>query len=65
MNGFPSKRNVSVWAEDENLYWQAWQKVISLQPKKIFPGHGKPFPYRYLEKNLECAKKIKIYASIP
>lgn len=62
MNGFPSKHNVSVWAEDEALYWQAWQKIISLKPTLIFPGHGQPFDYKCLERNLDFAKKIKIYS---
>lgn len=61
MNGLPSKRNVSVWAEDELLYPQAWQKIISLKPALLFPGHGKPFDYKRLERNLSCAEKIKIY----
>lgn len=62
MNGFPSTHNVSVWAEDESLYWQSWQKLISLKPTLIFPGHGKPFDYKSLEQNLDFAKKIKIYS---
>lgn len=62
MNGFPSNQNVSVWAEDESLYWQSWQKIISLQPTLIFPGHGKPFDVKCLEGNLNSAKKIKIYS---
>lgn len=62
MNGFPSKHNVSVWAEDETLYPQSWQKIISLQPTIIFPGHGKPFAYNRLEHNLASAQKIKIYS---
>ena len=61
MNGFPSTHNVSVWAEDEALYPQSWQTIISLQPKILFPGHGKLFSYTQLERNLNHAKKIRIY----
>lgn len=61
MNGFPSTHNVSVWAEDEALYHQAWQTVISMKPTLLFPGHGKPFEYKRLEQNLPFAKRIKIY----
>ncbi|MDE6302218.1 MAG: MBL fold metallo-hydrolase [Clostridia bacterium] len=62
MNGFPSRHNVSVWAEEEQQYCASWQKVIALKPTKLFPGHGKPFDYKRLEQNFDFAKKIKIYS---
>ena len=44
MNGFPSVNNVTIWAEDMWGFARSWEKIIALKPKKIYPGHGKPFP---------------------
>ena len=33
---------------------------ITLAPKKIYPSHGKPFPYADLVKNIDAVSKIKL-----
>ncbi len=60
MNGFPSKHKITIWAEDKVAFLQSWEKIISLQPTKIFSGHGKPFAIKHLENNLKYAKNIKL-----
>lgn len=61
MNGFPSLHKITIWAEDQEAFLQSWQKIISLQPAKIYPGHGRPFAYSALEKNKHKARNMKIY----
>lgn len=61
MNGFPSVNNVTIWAEDMRDFALSWEKVIALKPKKIYPGHGKPFPVSALQKNLAKLNKVKLY----
>lgn len=62
MNGFPSKHNITIWAEDKKAFLQSWHKIISLQPALIFPGHGKPLAVKLLERNLRFAENIKLYS---
>lgn len=61
MNGFPSVNNVTIWAEDMRDFARSWEKIITLKPKKIYPGHGKPFPVSALQKNLAKLNKVKLY----
>ena len=51
-NGFPSKNRISIVVEDMKSYSDSWKTIIKLNPKMIFPGHGKPFFAEDLEKNL-------------
>lgn len=60
MNGFLSKHNITIWAEDSVAFLQSWNSIIALQPAKIFPGHGKPFDVRFLKRNVGFAEKYKI-----
>ena len=61
MNGFPSVNNVTIWAEDMRDFARSWEKIIALKPKKIYPGHGKPFFVSALQKNLAKLNKVKLY----
>ena len=61
MNGFPSIRRVIIWIENLEQYKQSWDKMIALNPKMIYPSHGKPFPTTDLVKykgRLDC---IRLY----
>ena len=61
MNGLPSLHKITIWAEDKETFLQSWQTIVALKPRKIYPGHGKPFDYYELEKN-ECnVHKMKLY----
>ncbi len=61
MNGFPSVNNITIWAEDMQDFARSWEKIIALKPKKIYPGHGKPFSVSALQKNLTKLNKVKLY----
>ncbi len=62
MNGFPSMNRITIWAEDKELFLRSWLTIISMKPKMIYPGHGKPFPYTELSCNLEKVRKIELYS---
>lgn len=61
MNGLPSLHKITIWAEDKEAFFQSWQTIISLKPSCIYPGHGKPFNYSELERNMHYARKLKLY----
>ena len=44
MNGYPSKKHISIVLEDKDAYVASWDKMISSGAKKIYPGHGAVFP---------------------
>ena len=60
MNGLPSLHKITIWAEDKTAFWRSWETVIALRPKRIYPGHGKPFPYGGLKANLDRAKSMEL-----
>jgi glyoxylase-like metal-dependent hydrolase (beta-lactamase superfamily II) len=60
MNGFPSLRRATIWIEDPVNFCAAWEKMITLKPKTIYPGHGRPFPASDLERFLPHARNIKL-----
>lgn len=61
MNGLPSLNRITIWAEDKSSYLQSWKTIITLKPRKIYPGHGRPFAYEELKDNLKRAQKIKLH----
>jgi len=50
MNSFPLTigPNLSIFAEDIFALKNSWRKLIDKGAKKIYPGHGKPFPIEKL-----------------
>ena len=57
MNGFPSLRKITIWMENRADFCASWEAIIRLQPKCIYPGHGRPMRVYALAKNLvPCAK---------
>lgn len=60
MNGLPSLHRITIWAEDKAAFLKSWKTIIALKPKKIYPGHGKPFEYSDLKANLEQVKRMKL-----
>lgn len=65
MSGFPSKHNITIWAEDGAAFSRSWQKIIAVQPSKIFPGHGKPFVVQCLNRNIKYVENMKLYELKP
>ena len=61
MNGFPSIHKITIWAEDKKAFADSWKTIIGTKPKMICPGHGKPFHYNELEKNLSYVRTMKLY----
>jgi len=61
MNGFPSIGRVTIWAEDLSTFRTSWEAIIVLNPRFLYPGHGKPFPVADLQKHLDAVEKHKIY----
>ncbi len=60
MNGFPSINRNIIWIEDRESYIRSWDKMISLDVKKIFPSHGKPFESFDLVRYKRKLDKIKL-----
>lgn len=60
MNNFPSIRRRIIHLENVEDSYQSWQKIISINPKIIYPTHGKPFPVTDLKKFLPDIRKIKL-----
>ncbi len=60
MNGFPSKNNITIWIENIEDYKKSWQKIIDLNPSKIYPAHGKPFDVISLKDNIQKIDNIKL-----
>lgn len=61
MNGFPSSHRVTIWMENNGDFFSSWQKIIALRPRKLYPGHGAPFPVSDLERFLPKGKAQKSY----
>ena len=43
MNGFPSRRRIIIWIENLREYRKSWETILEVNPKMLYPGHGKPF----------------------
>lgn len=60
MNGLPSLHRITIWAEDKQRFLQSWQAIIATRPQRIYPGHGSPFAWPELERNLEQVRKMRL-----
>ncbi len=65
MNGFPSKSNITIWIGSKDQYTKSWEKIIKLNPYKVYPAHGKPFEAIVLRKNIKKINKCKLYPLSP
>ena len=43
MNGFPSRRRIIIWIKNLREYSKSWETILEVNPKMLYPGHGKPF----------------------
>lgn len=62
MNGFPSTHRITIWVGNINAFCKSWERIISLKPSIIYPGHGKPFPVSNLVRFLPKAAAQKSYS---
>lgn len=61
MNGFSSLFRATIWSDNLKDFSRSWEKIIELKPRKIFPGHGRPFYVSDLSKYLIKTKNLKLY----
>jgi glyoxylase-like metal-dependent hydrolase (beta-lactamase superfamily II) len=61
MNGIPSLKRATIWMEDREAFCASWKKIIELNPKMLYPGHGRPFPVSDLARFLPKAEKRKLF----
>ena len=61
MNGFPSIKRTIIWIENLDDYMRSWEKMIALNPKMVYPAHGKPFPTSDLKKYQSHLGRIQLY----
>jgi glyoxylase-like metal-dependent hydrolase (beta-lactamase superfamily II) len=40
----------TIWIDDPVIYGQSWDKMLSLNPSKLYPSHGSPFSPKDLVK---------------
>lgn len=60
MNGFPSRKRITIWIENKEDFQGSWKKIMKEKPIAIYPAHGKPFPVSDLEKYLLSVQNIKL-----
>lgn len=51
MNGILSKAHHTLWIDDIQAFGASWDTMLSLNPKTIFPSHGRSFPPGELNSN--------------
>jgi len=61
MNGILSLNRVIIWIEDLEEYKASWNKMMSLDFRKVYPSHGRPFMKEDLEKYAERLDRIRLY----
>ena len=61
MNGFPSRRRVTIWVEDPKQFKASWERMLSAEPRRIYPGHGRPFGPESLRRYLPALDNIRLY----
>lgn len=45
-------KNCVIFICDMGQYYRSWEKILSMNVKKVFPAHGKPFSAEQLKKNI-------------
>lgn len=50
MNAVISRGYHTIWIDNAQQFGASWDKMIALQPRKIYPAHGSPFSPHKLKK---------------
>jgi glyoxylase-like metal-dependent hydrolase (beta-lactamase superfamily II) len=50
MNAVISVARHTIWIEDAAAFGRSWDKMLALNPSKLYPSHGTPFPPKDLVK---------------
>ncbi len=61
MSGIPSLHKQIIWIENLEKYKDSWHKMMNMNLKYIYPGHGPRFSAKELVKNEHYLKNIKLY----
>ena len=61
MNNFPSIKRTIIWIENLAQYRESWKKMIALNPRMVYPAHGKPFPASDLKKFESHLERIRLF----
>ncbi len=61
MNNFPSIKRTIIWIENLEQYKESWKKMIALNPRIIYPAHGKPFSADDLTRFEGHLDEIRLY----
>ena len=61
INNFPAKKRQTLLIEDLEKYKDSWKKMINLNARIIYPGHGKPFLANDLLKFKNDLNEMKLY----
>lgn len=61
MNNFPSIKRTIIWIENLEDYRESWKKMIALNPRMVYPAHGKPFAADDLKRFESHLEKIRLY----
>jgi hydroxyacylglutathione hydrolase len=61
-NGFPFRISpgLPIYAQDISKVKESWKILIEKGAKEIFPGHGKPFPVKFIKKRNTLTRQSKI-----
>ena len=62
MNGFPSRRRVIIWIENLEQYKRSWEAILAVNPKMLYPAHGRPFKTADLKKYLKALDSVRLCA---
>lgn len=65
MSGFPSLHKITIWAENKVEFAESWNKIIALNPKIIYPGHGNAIACNELKNKLPFVQVMKLYPLKP
>ena len=65
MNGFPSRKRVTIWIGDLRRFKDSWEKILALGAHTLFPGHGRPFPASELRRFLPALDRVRLYPLKP
>ena len=60
MNGFPSRKRITIWIENTEEYRRSWEKILETNPAVIYPAHGKAFRTDDLKKYLKSLDRVKL-----
>ena len=61
MNGFPSRRRMTIWMENPAAFQASWDLLLKAGADKLYPGHGRPFDTRDLMRYRQDIKSVKLY----